>query len=226
MLRMNLRSSMDLGAILALLCSGQGKPYFMQVGAFDGSSNDVLYPYIRKFRLHGVLIEPQPNAFRALLDTYKDMDSELTFVCAAVDTHDRTRVLYTVSGPIMGHPWLPQIASLKRSMVLRHAKQVPNLREYIVPMTVQCVSFETIFARIGRISVDILCLDAEGLDGVLLRAFKVPIRKPSVIVFEHKHLLAGDYLKLLKLLSQNRYEIGLLAGSDADTVAYRRGYIE
>jgi len=43
---------------------------FLQIGAFDGASNDFLASFISRGLLQGVMVEPEPSAFAALEKLY------------------------------------------------------------------------------------------------------------------------------------------------------------
>ncbi|MCI5118210.1 MAG: hypothetical protein D3913_09660, partial [Candidatus Electrothrix sp. LOE1_4_5] len=46
--------------------------YFVQIGANDGVLADTLNPLIRKYRLHGCLVEPMKDVFNELKQNYSD----------------------------------------------------------------------------------------------------------------------------------------------------------
>src|SRR3989344_7472842 len=46
--------------------------FFVQIGAHDGKHHDPLYPYVTKYNLRGLAIEPQKDVFTQLQNTYKE----------------------------------------------------------------------------------------------------------------------------------------------------------
>ena len=44
---------------------------FLQIGAFDGLGLDDLHDLVIRHRLRGVMVEPQPEAFVRLQNTYR-----------------------------------------------------------------------------------------------------------------------------------------------------------
>lgn len=214
---LTLSPRMSIDSALALI----GQPiYFMQVGAFDGISGDPIYHRVARWHLQGALIEPQPDAFKALRRNYAQVPGAFKFINAAISSVDGMVRLYRVSPESDGPGWLYQIASLKRSTVMYHAHEVHGLKEMIQQISVCSMTFDSVFRMIGRDAVDWLQIDCEGLDAELLRLYDVPRRKPKVITFEHKHLSTNDYLRAVRMLSACGYRIVLLDESEDDTMAF------
>jgi FkbM family methyltransferase len=194
---------------------------FLQIGAFDGISNDPIYPLVEKHALHGVLVEPQPDAFRALQSNYaRFTHSRFAFVNAAIAGKDGSASLYRIRQDAQGPAWLRQIASFNKSVVLKHAATVRGLESLVEETRVPCISFETLLASHGIDRVDLLQIDAEGHDGELIRLFNVAAREPAIVRFEHKHLTPADYEDTLSSLINNRYKVAICGD---DTLAYREG---
>ena len=191
---------------------------FLQIGAFDGVTNDPLYPLLEKHSLRGTLVEPQREVFDRLIANYAGFDEgRFTFVNAAVGAEDGERPLYRVRADAPGPPWLHQIASFDRDVVLKHANLVPGLEALIEVEQVRCLTFESLLSQCTIGPIDVLQIDAEGYDRELLRLFDVPARRPAIVRFEHKHLSRPDYADCLDLLKHEGYQI--FAARD-DTLAY------
>lgn len=190
---------------------------FLQVGAFDGVSNDVLHPLVRKYGLRGFLVEPQQDAFAKLKANYSD-DPRLVFVNAAIGATDGAVPLYRIRPEAKGPEWLHQIASFDKNVIMKHADQVPGLEAFLQVENVPCMSFSSLYKKFGIERVDLLQIDAEGYDAELLRLFDVPSRLPAIIRFEHKHLRLRDYERCLEALISDGYQV-TVTGSE-DTLAY------
>lgn len=190
---------------------------YLQIGAFDGVEGDPLYPLIGRHGLHGILVEPQKNAFARLQANYAKF-SGFHLINAAIAAHDGESTLYQIKTDAVGPAWLHQIASFDREVVLRHAHMVPNLESMIETEKVRCITFATLFDEIGLQRVDMLQVDAEGFDAQILRLFDVAKRTPAIVRFEHKHLSAADHAGTLAMLVREGYRF-TICGSD--TLAYR-----
>ena len=217
----------QLGFTLDMLLSHYRQTHpevcFLQVGAFDGVSADPIYPLVEKHHLRGYLIEPQADAFDRLKANYARFGgSGFVFVHAAIGEKDGTIPLYRIKPDAPGPNWLPQVASLDKRFPMRHAHVVPGLESLIEIEEVPCLTFPTLFRTYGERHIDLLQIDAEGLDAKILRLFDVPSRMPAIIRFEHKHLGEEDYGQALTSLVALGYKIAMGA---ADTLAYHASHI-
>lgn len=69
---------------------------FVQVGANDGSTNDLIFDLVREFDLEGLLIEPQPDVFAALVQNYGN-SGRLRFANLALSDETGTRPLFQIA---------------------------------------------------------------------------------------------------------------------------------
>jgi FkbM family methyltransferase len=189
---------------------------YLQVGAFDGVSGDPIYPLIERHRLQGIVVEPQKDAFERLKVNYARFP-HFQFVNAAIADQDGCSTLFRIKPGARGPAWLHQIASFDRNVVMWHAHMVPNLESMIETEQVRCLTFETLFREQGIENVDLLQVDAEGLDAEILRLFDIPLRKPAVVHFEHRHLSIADHEKSIGLLAGQGYRV---VASGGNTLAY------
>jgi len=190
---------------------------YLQIGAFDGVQGDPVYPLIARHKLQGVLLEPQKDAFVRLQANYGGFTG-FHLINAAIADRDGQSTLYRIKAGAQGPDWLHQIASFDKNVIRGHAHMVPNLDSMIETETVHCMSFATLFDRVGLQTVDMLVIDTEGFDIEVLRLFDVPKRAPAIIRFEHKHLNTADYEESLEMLVHGGYRLTICG---TDTLAYR-----
>jgi len=69
--------------------------FFAQIGANDGQRNDPINTYVRKYGWSGILIEPQPKVFDALVKNYSDQKG-LIFENIAVGETDGEIELFSI----------------------------------------------------------------------------------------------------------------------------------
>jgi FkbM family methyltransferase len=186
--------------------------FFVQVGAFDGITNDPINRMVRRYDWAGVLAEPQPAAFERLTKTYAE-HPKLQLRNAAVGDRDGTVALYCVRD---APAWVDQLASLDRDVILRHDRPGLNLSSKIVSTKVDLVTFDSLLRGVDR--VDLLQIDAEGSDGLLIDMFDLARWQPSIIQFEHRHLSLDEHEAALRRLIAHGYRI---ATARFDTLAYR-----
>lgn len=63
---LNFRISLDLCS--KILLSQENQIFLIQVGAYDGVSNDPVRSLIEKYPVRAILVEPQQKAFEKLID--------------------------------------------------------------------------------------------------------------------------------------------------------------
>lgn len=167
---------------------------FLQVGAFDGVSNDPIYPLVQEFGIRGIVVEPQTQAFEALQKRYAD-HPQVILVNAAVDDANGYRDFFTVeSGAI-------QQASFDKAHLLKHRIPV----DQIVSQRVRCVTITSLLEEHGIDRLDLVQVDAEGYDSEIVRTIDFERVTPRIIRFEHAHLTNGDCDACVGMLASHGY---------------------
>jgi FkbM family methyltransferase len=207
----------DLDLVLSHYRVTHPEVFYLQIGAFDGIAGDPIYPLIERHNLHGILLEPQKDVFARLTANYARF-KDFKLINAAIGERDGERPLFRIKAEAQGPEWLHQIASFDRNVIKWHAHMVPDLDAMIETETVRCLTFATLFDEIGRQTVDLLQIDAEGYDAEILRMFDVAQRAPAIIRFEHKHLKPEDHEQSVAMLVAQGYRV---AACGSDTLAYR-----
>ncbi len=208
---------LDLDFVLSHYRVDHADVSYLQIGAFDGVEGDPVYPLIARHKLRGILLEPQKDAFASLKENYARFRG-FHLINAAIAAHDGESTLYRIKSEATGPPWLHQLASFDINVIRRHAHMVPNLESMIETEKVRCMTFSTLFHTVGKQTVDVLQVDAEGFDGEILRLFDVARRRPAIVRFEHKHLAASEHGEIVAMLVREGYR---LSACGNDTLAYR-----
>lgn len=198
------------------------KPFFfVQIGAHDGISNDPIFQYVHQYGWHGILVEPRQDSLEILQRNYADIP-DLRFIKAAVARQTGMRILYRFDRVPEDWPeWASGLASLDLPTVLKHSSTIPGIEEHIATEEVRCMTINELLAEVDHDGVDLLQVDAEGLDAEIITSIDFTSDKtPSIIRFEHKHLNIKEYNDCLELLINMGYEIVI---EQVDTIGYRRG---
>ncbi|HEX4494677.1 MAG TPA: FkbM family methyltransferase [Thermoanaerobaculia bacterium] len=186
--------------------------FFVQVGAYDGVTNDPLHSFVTRFHWRGILLEPQAEAFAALTATYRD-EPQLILRRAAVADADGHRPLYTIRRGAPGLPtWAPQLASFRRETLLAHRDVIPGIGALIATEEVACVTFDTLLAPFPGLTIDLLQIDAEGADFEIIKLFHQGGRRARIVHFEHKHLSPREHADCAAFLIERGYSVGLANG--------------
>jgi FkbM family methyltransferase len=191
---------------------------FVQVGAHDGRSNDPIRRLVTKLEWTGVLIEPQPELFAQLVESYSG-HRQLKFENAAIAAADGFRTLYRIRPDVQGLPsWATQLASFDRRTLLHHEKWIPELKNHIEELSVPCLTLATVIERYGLGELDLLQIDAEGYDHEILKTIPFDRVMPRFVAFEHRHLNHVDYDAACRMLIAKGYRLAI---GDGDTYAVR-----
>lgn len=144
------------------------KFFFFNVGAFDGLENDPISLFVQNHQCEGFLLEPQPEAFKRLTGNYKDYP-HFKLLNMAVDEESGSRKMYYIPGNIDGLPdWTEQLASFKKERLIKHEEKAPGLSEYIKHQIIQTISFNDLLDQFKFDRIDVLQINAEGMDVQLL----------------------------------------------------------
>ena len=185
---------------------------FVQVGAYDGVSTDPLHKYIERCGWRGVMLEPQPRPAARLRELYKD-NPGIVILEAAVDGQPGTRSLYTVESDEVPR-WAGGMASFDRDHILKHDYLIPGIASMVRELTVPCITFPDVLAKLPDGELDLLQIDAEGADGYILSLLPFERVKPAIIHFEIKNMSRADQEAALDLLGRQGYLIARSGSED------------
>jgi len=181
--------------------------FFVTVGAFDGLTNDPISRFIRTHGCEGILIEPQPAIYQRLHENLKQFH-RFTLLNAAVDEVSGSRPIYYVPPGIEGLPdWTAQITSFSLEHVKKHETDVPGLSAFIKEETIPTISFNDLLGRYHIRSLDVLQIDAEGMDGQMLEWFPFERLKPCVLHYETTHMSAAEHERVRARLRSFGYAV-------------------
>jgi FkbM family methyltransferase len=194
-----------LAFVVAELGRSADEFFFVQIGAFDGISDGWFRELIVNNRWHGILVEPQPEAFRRLQQTYADQP-QLKFRNVAIGRAAGEATMYTL------RTGASQVTSFDYQHLVRHLKRTAD----IIPIRVPCLTLHELLAEAGFRCLDLLQIDAEGFDAEIIRSIDFGALKPSIIRYEHRNLLSRDHDRLLEMLAGQGYRFIL---EDGNTIA-------
>ena len=202
----------------------QAAPAFsvLQVGSYDGISNDPVHDLIRRYdHIRAVLLEPQPAPFAKLQDLWRN-NARVTPLRCALGDRCGERPLYVIADAHKDrHPFPDQVASFLRSQVefaySRYVWRPPN--DAITSVAVPVLDWETLVQRHGPF--DLVAIDTEGYDAAILQQIDFSRNAPKVILYEHRCLSRPLQRQCEQLLSRSGYVVKRV--NKADTLASRCG---
>ena len=190
---------------------------FIQVGANDGRRYDPIFPFVNRHRWSGVLIEPVPEYFRCLQQTYAE-NQHLTLVNAALDVQEGTRPIFRIRPDLPGLPdWTHGLASLDEARVRQAATELGLDASAVVVESIATITWANVWQRLDERRCDLLVIDTEGYDIRLLRLAGLAEHRPRIVQFEHACVTADERFSFYRELSNLGYEISTHEG---DTTAH------
>jgi len=207
--------------LLRLFAEAHPEAFFVQIGANDGLQHDPLHPILARYEWRGILVEPVPHVFARLEQTHAGND-RLTLINAAVGAQDGRLPFYHLREAAPGEAVVPfhdALGSFSRDLVLRHAREIPDVQERLVETEVPVLSFDGLLARHGGPPVDLVTIDTEGFDWEVVRSIDLGRYRPRLLAYEHYHLSAADRDAATAHLEAHGYET---FAEHFDTYALRR----
>ena len=192
--------------------------FFLQVGANDGLLDDPIHYFVRSYGWRGILLEPVPGIFKRLKENYRTAKG-LTFLNAALSQVDGRAAFYRLEATNRLPSWCGGLGSFRRDVLLSHQRDIPDIENYIVADSVECISFDSLVKRYQPQWIDLILIDTEGCDFEILRRIDLARFKPEMIVYEHKHLSEVDKNTAADMLTSYGYSVSSVRGGN--TVAYR-----
>jgi FkbM family methyltransferase len=177
------------------------------IGASDGEQNDPVAWFIRKHRWRAVLVEPVPPIFDKLRRNYAGCDG-LTFVNAAVSEKDEVRPFFYLDDPGNELPARAQgLGPFLEEEVLSHEIPGREARRYRKRIDVPCLSLAGLLDQHDLDRVNILVIDAQGLDHRIVRQIPFDRIKPRLVIYEHILLEKEDRDACDELLRAHGYTL-------------------
>jgi FkbM family methyltransferase len=195
--------------------------FFVQIGACDGRDGDLLRVHIRNHGWRGIAVEPVPENYARLVETYKDYPT-VTPRNVAIGSINGTAPFYSVAQPegVELPEWTRQIGSFDRDHITKHAALHPGLEDLIVQIEVDTQTFDALLEQTGESGIDFLQTDVEGYDYEILKQIDFDRWKPRMVLYEDFHISAEDRAAASAMMEKAGYD--LLQGG-MNVLAIRRG---
>ena len=191
--------------------------FVLQIGANDGKMDDPVYPIFKRYKLHGLLVEPMPEYFALLRVNYADQP-QLMFENCAISTENGEKDLFRIKRDIYSDPGFNGMASFDRLRPMQAKRILPNLDRNIEVIRVRTMTLAALLSKYNIKRVDLLQIDTEGFDYEILRmAVDINIL-PAIINYEHINLCLQDQISCRRMLSAHNYKF---ANNGPDTLAIR-----
>lgn len=136
-----------------------------------------------------ILVEPMKIHNEKILECYKDTKNVyLENVVVSEKDESQISFYYNIyDGPLY------EVASTDINHILKHGYTIDN----IVELKVDCVTLNKLFEKYNLENIDILFIDAEGLDDTLIKTINFEKYNIKKIYFEYLHLKNDDIYNFL-----------------------------
>lgn len=181
---------------------------FIQIGAHDGIRHDPIHKYIVQNNWNGVLVEPIPEYFERLKNTYNNHPN-LQLLNCAISNKDGVRIIYDISSHAPRIIWeiIRTKASFSKEVLMHRTWYIPGLSKYIETKTVKCRTLPSLIKLTKLNHIDLYVIDTEGYDYEIIKQINFNYKPPKYVYYEHFHLSQKDILKSWKLLINNGYQV-------------------
>ncbi|CAN5493129.1 hypothetical protein BH11PLA2_BH11PLA2_22540 [soil metagenome] len=163
-----------------------GDIFFLQIGSHDGVTRDPIRRLAERNGWEGVCVEPIAEIYDRLVQNSRYLP--IRCINAAVGPRSepaKMARLRSSHGPLP--MYYDQLASLNPEVVLSHAIAIPQVDSLMVEEQVDCVTVADLEAKCNLQHVDLLHIDAEGMDVQILKDIPLDRWQTEVVIFEHTH---------------------------------------
>jgi len=180
------------------------------VGAMDGRRFDALYPYLSKGLARAILIEPIPDRFALLQETFADQ-STLIFENCAIDAQRGTReMLYVPIDAVERQGLSEDVIGMSSFYDDRNGlgRGDEAVEAHIERAEVRTCPLSDIVRQHGFDAIDILQTDTEGHDLHVLKSLDMSVVRPDTIFMEYYNMPQSERLELVHLFESQGYIYG------------------
>ena len=187
--------------VLALYSITQPNPTFVQIGAYDGQTDDPASEYVLTGKMKCLLVEPIETSFRKLKKIYDDVPN-VHLMQAAIGNSDGNTIMFKVKQGSQSDS-IPTggLASFDKAHLLKHGIRKDDIEQVNVP----CMTLKTLLTKFHLAKIDILQIDTEGFDAEIIKMALTLDNIPGCINFENLHLSLETKTEVYALLTRNGY---------------------
>ncbi len=167
---------------LAVVRAANEKFFFLQIGANDGVSHDPIHAFVTSQRVAGIVVEPLPDVFAELCETYRHHPQIRKINVAVHDELDRVTLYRPDPARANGMSGIASLNEKRHELTSdRSGLQADDMLAVEVPAMSLAHLLES--ERVDHL--DLLQIDTEGYDMQILASLDLTRHRPSIIRFEH-----------------------------------------
>lgn len=210
-------------AMLKSLDRSKRSVFFIQIGSNDSSQGDPLRQFVLTRPWTGIMVEPVKYVFDRLSENYRHR-SNLTLENIAISATNGPQDFFHLAQTDEDLPsWYTQLGSFSRQTVMDHADSIPDIESRIISTQVTCMTFDALCQKHSIKQIDLIHIDTEGYDFEIIKLIDLDRYRPTLVIYEHKHLNDRSRANCRSHLESNGYDT---IEDGRDTIALHKAEIE
>lgn len=181
--------------------------FFIQIGSNDATHGDPLQIFLKDRRWNGIMIEPVNYVFKRLVAKYGELERFILENVAIAEINGNKDFYYLEESGDDLPVWYDQLGSFSLSTIMKHADFISDLDKRIKITPVECITFQTLCDKKAVKNIDLIHVDTEGFDYEILKLIDFQKYRPTLLIYEHKHLSETDKAAACSLLVDKAYEV-------------------
>lgn len=184
-----------------------GDAMIVQIGSNDGKTGDPIFHLLEKREnWKAIFVEPVPYLFERLKQNYNS-DPRFIFENVAINNGSE-QIFYSVKPEAKNElpdlpSWFDQLGSFEKENISKHLDG--KLEPFIKETVLKGMTLPGLILKNSVDSIDLLHIDTEGYDWKVLSQLELNEVKPSVILYEHRHLGQDEKEESIEFLSNDYY---------------------
>lgn len=158
------------------------EPFFLQIGANDGRTDDPIFQYAEQGKWSGITIEPVERIYAKLIKNYINCPN-VACVNAACGKRASVLPFYEIDASFSNQG----ISSFKKSVIQGHFGSEEEFERNVSIKYVNVVTVDEILNSRGVSRIDLIAVDVEGMEFDVLQGLSIEKYHPTIILIEHYH---------------------------------------
>ena len=198
--------NLKLDSIIERYLSNQNTT-IVQIGSNDGKTGDPIFQALQKHKSwKAIFVEPVPYLFERLKSNYQN-DPRFIFENVAIND-GKEQTFYSIKPEAKDHltdlpVWYDQLGSFYKLNITKHLNG--KLEPFIEEIKLKGITLENLFLKHSLNSIDLLHIDTEGYDWKILSQLNLADYKPSLILYEQKHLSESERSDSVEFLNKDYF---------------------
>jgi FkbM family methyltransferase len=215
------QAHIDTDKILREIGKDASEKFMLQIGAMDGVSFDEIRGYTDLFKWPGLYVEPNPEMYQRMVDSYNNHDN-VKFEMSAISDYNGEITMLRIPPEVVDsgkvHPCFNGMTSVwPPRNGLGSEGDKPTVDKYGEKISVPCITLKNLLEKHNVSQIDILAIDAEGHDWTIFSQFDFNLYRPSYIKIEYINLSENEQEELKKKLTDADY-VYHIYGQDINAV--------